>query len=702
MLSQYLNELEQEPFDVTEFVERLAWRSTSGSGRGSKQPLQPDVLQVTFTQAIKDLELLAERSERRCERLEAEVKTEEAKHWRCVQGLLEDSTAAATAQQSLDGRLNKVAGRVVSLGDRLATAARPRHHAATARDLMTAFASYLDGGGGGQQPLGETLEELAAEAAVVQQLFVVSQELPPGKWSSAVARIVAHHDAVERALVERFVAAQRGGDTATARRLCAVLHNTAPCVDAFIEELMSTPMRDVFSEAGARCERAERLAAAVFAQPHAVTAKCVISVYQGPLKEHVTAKLQGATGEAYLSALHTLYGATVALSTRLAPLGLDSTLLPQLTAAVFQPYLATYSATELAFLKDRFEGIIARFYESKGHKKQNLGGGQGMKELRMHLADVLAGLGGGEGAGGESLLAEEVALSLLHESKAALARCSVLSNKSDLVQNAVRIYNLLTQQLVSEYVDYAIEISTAALPQGEAKSPPHLTLLVVVQQTSSVLHLLHKLLHDTLLPLLLSSPEHGAVVQRKKALVQATQSRLSLGLERLVGAAAQYTRHLLHTHQRRTDFRPEQDNMSLAGVTPACRAALQWLTSIDGQITRCLDGPNLDSLRQELGVRLHRTVLDHIQRFEYNPAGALSVICDVNEYRKFVAAWRLPLLAALYDTLHTLCKLLQVSPQNLAEVCGGDELSGLDRSVLATFIQLRADYKSAKLGAHFR
>jgi hypothetical protein len=52
----------------------------------------------------------------------------------------------------------------------------------------------------------------------------------------------------------------------------------------------------------------------------------------------------------------------------------------------------------------------------------------------------------------------------------------------------------------------------------------------------------------------------------------------------------------------------------------------------------------------------------------------MCVICDVNEYRKVVQAWRLPLLTSLFETLHTLCKLLQVSPQNLQLVCSGDQL----------------------------
>ena len=58
--------------------------------------------------------------------------------------------------------------------------------------------------------------------------------------------------------------------------------------------------------------------------------------------------------------------------------------------------------------------------------------------------------------------------------------------------------------------------------------------------------------------------------------------------------------------------------------------------------------------------------------------GAMALICDVNEYRKAVSSFKQPLVNSLFDTLHTLCKLLQVSPENLKVVCSGDQLVVLE------------------------
>ena len=49
-------------------------------------------------------------------------------------------------------------------------------------------------------------------------------------------------------------------------------------------------------------------------------------------------------------------------------------------------------------------------------------------------------------------------------------------------------------------------------------------------------------------------------------------------------------------------------------------------------------------------------------------------ICDVNEYRKCAKDINIPLVVQLFDTLHALCNLLVVVPENLKQVCTGEQL----------------------------
>jgi len=50
------------------------------------------------------------------------------------------------------------------------------------------------------------------------------------------------------------------------------------------------------------------------------------------------------------------------------------------------------------------------------------------------------------------------------------------------------------------------------------------------------------------------------------------------------------------------------------------------------------------------------------------------LICDINEYRKCVKGFSIALLDQLFNTLHALCNLLVVVPENLKQVCSGEEL----------------------------
>lgn len=51
----------------------------------------------------------------------------------------------------------------------------------------------------------------------------------------------------------------------------------------------------------------------------------------------------------------------------------------------------------------------------------------------------------------------------------------------------------------------------------------------------------------------------------------------------------------------------------------------------------------------------------------------MCLICDVNEYKKCIREIGSPVIE-LFDTLHALCNLLLVKPENLKQVCYGDSL----------------------------
>jgi exocyst complex component 5 len=73
---------------VEEFIERLTWR-TNNEIASVDQLDDPDFLHETFIQTIKDLKILQERQQRKCDKLEDMVKEEMKVHSKNIGALQE-------------------------------------------------------------------------------------------------------------------------------------------------------------------------------------------------------------------------------------------------------------------------------------------------------------------------------------------------------------------------------------------------------------------------------------------------------------------------------------------------------------------------------------------------------------------------------------------------------------------------------------
>ncbi len=134
----------------------------------------------------------------------------------------------------------------------------------------------------------------------------------------------------------------------------------------------------------------------------------------------------------------------------------------------------------------------------------------------------------------------------------------------------------------------------------------------------------------------------------------------------------------------------------------ACAKVIPFIEKQVKTIKHCLDGKNVTAVLMEFGIRFHRVIYDHLQQYTYNSLGAMLVICDVNEYRRLVKSFKVPMVNSLFEKLHALCNLLVVVPENIKSVITGEQLGGLDKSTPMSFVQLRADFKTAKIAQQLR
>lgn len=701
-------QLFEEPFDADEYIERLAWRTPGGGSKGGAEGFDPKKLLEEFENHIEELKQLDERIQRKVEKLEQQCHREAKEFAHKVQELQRSNQVAFQHFQELDDHISYVATKVCHLGDQLEGVNTPRQRAVEAQRLMTYFNEFLDGEL--RSDVFNNPEKIKEAADIIQKLHLIAQELPFDRFADVKAKIASKYHDLERQLIQEFTAAQRRGEIGRMREVAAVLlhfKGYAHCIDVYIKQCQEGAYmhNDVFEDTALLCQQVNKQVGEVFSSPETVMAKLIQNIFENKLQAHVKEKLETRPTELeqYLRNLYDLYTRTTGLAAKLTEFNLGSdkhTFLSKLIKSIFSTYLDTYIDMEQQYLQTRSASILQRYYDSKNHQKRPLGTGS-IQELKERIRQrTNLPLGPSIDTHGETFLSQEVVVNLLQETRHAFQRCNKLSDPADLPKNAYSIFLLLVEHLCVDHIDYALEIGLSAIPSADAKNA-NLYFLDVVQQANTIFHLFDKQFNDHLMPLISSSPKLTECLQKKKEVIEQMEVKLDTGIDRTINCMIGQMKHILVTEQKKTDFRPEDENNVMIQYTTACSKVCAYVSKQVERVRRSMDGKNVDTVLTELGVRFHRLIHEHLQQFSYNYMGGMLAICDVAEYRRCAKDFRVPLVLQLFDTLHALCNLLVVAPDNLKQVCSGEQLTNLDKNLLHAFVQLRADYRSARLGRHF-
>uniref|UniRef100_A0A8C9Y7Y1 Exocyst complex component 5 n=1 Tax=Sander lucioperca TaxID=283035 RepID=A0A8C9Y7Y1_SANLU len=655
-------QLFEEPFDADEYIERLAWRTPGGGSKGGAEAFDPKRLLEEFENHIEELKQLDEKIQRRVEKLEHQCHREAKEFAHKVQDLQRSNQVAFQHFQELDEHISYVATKVCHLGDQLEGVNTPRQRAVEAQRLMTYFNEFLDGDL--RSDVFNNPDKIKEAADIIQKLHLIAQELPFDRFADVKAKIASKYHDLERQLIQEFTAAQRRGEIGRMREVAAVLlhfKGYAHCVDVYIKQCQEAHVKEKLDET------------------------------------------RHSDVEQYLKNLYDLYTRTTALATKLTEFNLGSdkhTFLSKLIKNIFSSYLESYIDMERDYLRSRGAMILQRYYDSKNHQKRLIGTGS-IQELKERIRQrTNLSLGPVIDTHGETFLSPELVVNLLQETRHAFERCHKLSDPSDLPKNAFSIFLLLVDHLCVEHIDYALEIGLSAIPSSDAKNA-NLYFLDVVQQANSIFHLFDKQFNDQLMPLISSSPKLAECLHKKKEVIEQMEVKLDTGIDRTINCMVGQMKHILATEQKKTDFRPEDENNVMIQYTTACSKVCVYVSRQVEHVRKSMDGKNVDTVLTELGVRFHRLIHEHLQQYSYSSMGGMLAICDVAEYRRCAKDFRVPLVLQLFDTLHALCNLLVVAPDNLKQVCSGEQLTNLDRNLLHAFVQLRVDYRSARLGRHF-
>ncbi|KAI8940110.1 hypothetical protein NX059_003825 [Plenodomus lindquistii] len=270
-----------------------------------------------------------------------------------------------------------------------------------------------------------------------------------------------------------------------------------------------------------------------------------------------------------------------------------------------------------------------------------------------------------------------------------------LSPSSETPKDVQILLNLLLRQMGEMYLETALEAAQdhAAL-QENLKTPPDLTHLPSLHVITTILHLLQQTVTTILLPLCAPNLTIRRELEKTSNSTMATlEAKLSNILNLTLTASLNWVSRLL-SQQKKTDFRPKDDDLMVTSETQACREVSAFLTRVAAQATSALSGRNLSLFLAELARGLRAQVLAHLLRFSVSQVGGLSVSKDMNRYVELVRNWPTgeELEPGAMDVLTDVSTLFIIGPEALRDRLRA--AGGQDAQELKSYIARRDDVNS--------
>lgn len=179
--------------------------------------------------------------------------------------------------------------------------------------------------------------------------------------------------------------------------------------------------------------------------------------------------------------------------------------------------------------------------------------------------------------------------------------------------------------------------------------------------------------------------------------MSSAESAAYKGLKQCIDTVIAEAERLLAAEQKQIDYCTSDDGLVPDHrPTHACIKVVEYLSRVLESAFIALEGLNKQSFLTELGNRLHKLLLNHWQKFTFNPSGGLRLKRDITEYEDFVRTFSTPSVDEKFEVLGIMANVFIVAPESLSSLFEGTPSIRKDAQ---RFIQLRDDYKSAKLAS---
>ncbi|XP_013622185.1 PREDICTED: exocyst complex component SEC10-like isoform X1 [Brassica oleracea var. oleracea] len=412
----------------------------------------------------------------------------------------------------------------------------------------------------------------------------------------------------------------------------------------------------------------------------------------------------------YLRMFAVAYEKTQELAKDLRAVGCGDLDVEDLTESLFSSHKDEYPEHERASLK--------QLYQAK------------MEELRAESqqgSESSGTIGRSKGASissSQQQIAVTVVTEFVRWSEEAISRCTLLSSQpATLAANVKAIFTCLLDQ-VSVYITEGLErardglseaaglrerfvlgtlsrrVAAAAASAAEAAAAAgessFKAFMVAVQRCGSSVTIVQQYFANSISRLLLPvDGAHAASCEEMSTALSKAEVAAYKGLQQCIETVISEVERLLSAEQMATDYKSPDDGFSPDHrPTNACIRVVAYLSRVLESAFTALEGLNKQAFLTELGNRLDKLLLTHWQKFTFNPSGGLRLKRDINEYGDFVKRFSVPSVEEKFELLGIMANVFIVAPESLATLFEG---SPSIRKDAQRFIQLREDYKSAKL-----
>ncbi|XP_061340848.1 exocyst complex component SEC10b [Gastrolobium bilobum] len=415
----------------------------------------------------------------------------------------------------------------------------------------------------------------------------------------------------------------------------------------------------------------------------------------------------------YLRMLAVAYEKTQELARDLRAVGCGDLDVEGLTESLFSSNKDEYPEYEQASLKQLYK---VKIEELRAESQQ--------------ISDSSGTIGRSKGASiasSQQQISVTVVTEFVRWNEEAVSRCNLFSSQpATLATNVKAVFTCLLDQ-VSQYIADGLErardslteaanlrerfvlgtnlsrrVAAAAASAAEAAAAAgessFRSFMVAVQRSGTSVGLIQQYFANSISRLLLPvDGAHAAACEEMATAMSSAEAAAYKGLQQCIETVMAEVERLLSAEQKATDYRSPDDGMAPDHrATNACARVVAYLSRVLESAFTALDGLNKQAFLTELGNRLHKVLLNHWQKFTFNPSGGLRLKRDITEYGEYVRSFNAPSVDEKFELLGIMANVFIVAPESLSTLFEGTPSIRKDAQ---RFIQLRDDYKSAKLAS---